>query len=484
MEALRLLKPQCAPKAHRGVALITAVLVAALVTATAVTMATTHRFSMQRGFNQLNSMLMAHSVKNLETDISAVLIEDKRNNAVDSSDDQWAREEWAGDDLNMPTRARVTDLQAMFNLQNLAAQFGPRALRNRSAMANPATSAVSSDSTSDSAPEETLGEILEGQVQDSATSTDSPLQASNSDSELEQDQIEAFDFQQHRDFIDSYVSSCVGENQQCTREAIALVLQRSRSENEDTNLNFGNDDVDNSSEFDSSSAQSIASVEGGEFQQPPRTANGPASGIASEIKAGGDSTDAIDSEAQLSALFRALDLDLEPVQAILDWIDQDSETRYPNGAEDEYYTGLEMPYRAGNGPFTTVRELLLVRGITTEIYEKLSPHISILPQATPININTASADVLMAIHPMIDRTTAELLIDSRNAQQFQTVKAFIEHPALLGLSIPSGLLSVNSEHFLIESTANSGGLQTHHQTVVRRTNSKTNVLRRAQGYFN
>ena len=364
-------------QAHRGVALITAVLVAALVTATAVTMATTHRYSMQRGFNQLNSTLMAHSVKNLETDISALLIKDKRTNAVDSFDDQWAREEWVGDDLNMPTRARVTDMQAMFNLQNLAAQFGPRALRNRSAMANPATSVASGDSNTG----DNSGETVDGLALDPSISADSPLQASNADSELEQAQIEAFDFQQHREFIDSYVSSCVGENQQCTREAVALVLQRSRSANEETNPNQNNDDVDNSS--GPSSAQNIASVDGGEFQGSQRTPNGPASGIASEIKSGGDSDKAIDSEAQLSALFRALDLDLGPVQAILDWIDQDSETRYPNGAEDEYYTGLEVPYRTANGPFATMRELLLVRGITTEIYEKLSPHIHILPQETP-----------------------------------------------------------------------------------------------------
>jgi len=54
----------------------------------------------------------------------------------------------------------------------------------------------------------------------------------------------------------------------------------------------------------------------------------------------------------------------EPIaDAILDWIDEDSDTR-EFGAEADYYSSLDPPYAPKNGPLETVEELLLVRDIT------------------------------------------------------------------------------------------------------------------------
>ena len=52
--------------------------------------------------------------------------------------------------------------------------------------------------------------------------------------------------------------------------------------------------------------------------------------------------------------------DLPP--AIVDWRDGDNQVT-PGGAEAEYYVSLRPPYEPRNGPFLSVRELLLVRGI-------------------------------------------------------------------------------------------------------------------------
>ncbi len=52
--------------------------------------------------------------------------------------------------------------------------------------------------------------------------------------------------------------------------------------------------------------------------------------------------------------------------AIMDWIDEDDETR-EYGAEFDYYQSLGSPYEPNNGPFNTVEELLLVRGVMPEL---------------------------------------------------------------------------------------------------------------------
>ncbi len=54
----------------------------------------------------------------------------------------------------------------------------------------------------------------------------------------------------------------------------------------------------------------------------------------------------------------------EPIaDAILDWIDSDSDQRML-GAEQEYYSALSPPYAPRNGPLGSIEELLLVRDVT------------------------------------------------------------------------------------------------------------------------
>jgi type II secretory pathway component PulK len=49
--------------------------------------------------------------------------------------------------------------------------------------------------------------------------------------------------------------------------------------------------------------------------------------------------------------------------AILDWIDTDSETRML-GAEQDFYSSMDPPYAPRNGPIGSIEELLLVREVT------------------------------------------------------------------------------------------------------------------------
>lgn len=58
---------------------------------------------------------------------------------------------------------------------------------------------------------------------------------------------------------------------------------------------------------------------------------------------------------------------LELVDCINDWIDRDNLHRF-GGAEDDYYQSLDIPYEAKDAPMTTVFELLLVKGITPEMF--------------------------------------------------------------------------------------------------------------------
>lgn len=66
--------------------------------------------------------------------------------------------------------------------------------------------------------------------------------------------------------------------------------------------------------------------------------------------------------AELTELTKIVGINPNIAAAIVDWRDEDN-TVTPGGAEADYYASLNPPYRPRNGPFQTVRELLMVRDV-------------------------------------------------------------------------------------------------------------------------
>ncbi len=114
------------------------------------------------------------------------------------------------------------------------------------------------------------------------------------------------------------------------------------------------------------------------------------------------------------------------VDSILDWRDKDDLHRL-NGAESDYYLSLPNPYKAKNGNFETLEELLLVKGVTREILYGDGKKKGLIDFLTvfgtsKININAASKEVLMAIPGM----TADMVEEIINYRQKQEIKIIQE----------------------------------------------------------
>jgi len=87
----------------------------------------------------------------------------------------------------------------------------------------------------------------------------------------------------------------------------------------------------------------------------------------------------------------------ELAACILDWRDADSELSIPaGGAEDLYYNSLPFPYGAKNSEFEVLDELLLVKGFSDNVFEKIKDYVTIYGGGR-VNINTASEAVLFAL---------------------------------------------------------------------------------------
>jgi DNA uptake protein ComE-like DNA-binding protein len=70
--------------------------------------------------------------------------------------------------------------------------------------------------------------------------------------------------------------------------------------------------------------------------------------------------------ATAEALTNISGMSVDIAAAILAWRGQASDTNVA-GANADYYASLQPPYQPRNGPFQTIRELLMVRGVTPEL---------------------------------------------------------------------------------------------------------------------
>jgi general secretion pathway protein K len=92
------------------------------------------------------------------------------------------------------------------------------------------------------------------------------------------------------------------------------------------------------------------------------------------------------------------------VDSLLDWRDRDSLTRM-HGAENDYYMKRRVPYHAKNAFFDSAEEMLLVRGVTPELFygsdgiPGLRDVFTVYGVAGPakVNVGTATPAVLQAL---------------------------------------------------------------------------------------
>jgi len=96
-------------------------------------------------------------------------------------------------------------------------------------------------------------------------------------------------------------------------------------------------------------------------------------------------------------LLSALELESKWAGILADWLDTDTQPSFPDGAEDDLYTSQTPPYRAANGPITSVSELLALPGFDLERYQRLRPYVTALPIGTRINLCTAPGAVIDAL---------------------------------------------------------------------------------------
>lgn len=176
----------------------------------------------------------------------------------------------------------------------------------------------------------------------------------------------------------------------------------------------------------------------------------------------------------LRRLLKKLEINPDLANAILDWVDKDSNNSFPLGAEDSAYQGKTIPYRTAGRAITSISELRLVKGINDKVYQKLKSAIIALPSSTRININTASKKVLLALTPNMTDSMTEAILQRRLTTPFNSTKEFIaflkmdnSKKTTIGAQLAS-IISVSSEYFIAHATVSLNRSQLTLSSMIRR----------------
>jgi general secretion pathway protein K len=177
---------------------------------------------------------------------------------------------------------------------------------------------------------------------------------------------------------------------------------------------------------------------------------------------------------------------LSIIEAIIDWLDEDDEPLGFGGAESSYYQNLNSPYGPRNGPMEFVEELLLVKGITEELYFGTEEIPGLASLVTPhgmdgkININTADAFVLGALSDQIDQEMVYDIMTFRDDEENDLGDPgwYKQVPGLPGdINISPALITTSSSFFEIVAEVSMGNMQKKLQgMVVRGPGSKSDLV--------
>lgn len=167
-----------------------------------------------------------------------------------------------------------------------------------------------------------------------------------------------------------------------------------------------------------------------------------------------------DLYAVFTSLLESLEIPAEVAPAVIDWLDPDDDPYGADGAEINYYERLKPPYKTKNGPFSTLEELRMVRGIDAKAFRALGDLVTPYSSEAKININTAPQELLTVLLPEADSSLMDELIQKRTEEPFQKPGEVGEYLKGFGsaftderLAALAKLFRTDSSHFTISSTA-------------------------------
>ena len=123
-----------------------------------------------------------------------------------------------------------------------------------------------------------------------------------------------------------------------------------------------------------------------------------------------------------------------------------------------------------------VDDLLGENGLEAAVVERLRPFVTVLPEPTPVNANTAPAEVLAARIDGLSLSQARTLVASRDRLTFKDREDVLKRLPQISLTASDADVSVSTRYFLVRGTVNYRRAEVRLLALVSRVQGATDVV--------
>jgi general secretion pathway protein K len=158
--------------------------------------------------------------------------------------------------------------------------------------------------------------------------------------------------------------------------------------------------------------------------------------------------------------------------AIQDWVSAYDLSK-GNDAYMAYYTSQKPPYYPSHQLLKSLSEFRLIKGVNADMAKAIQSYATVLPEPTPLNINTASKPLLMSLGDGLNESQLEELITARG-KGFKTMNKL--NPLVQKFNIPNNQITIESTYFLSKAYVKNEDLNlTVYVLLKREKNSKGKI---------
>jgi general secretion pathway protein K len=187
--------------------------------------------------------------------------------------------------------------------------------------------------------------------------------------------------------------------------------------------------------------------------------------------------------ARFAVLFERLNLPLAELQTLAQQLQRSQLNITPRAASSAVPEGLAFASAAATsaGPLMPQQTAQLVwLGLSPASLAALQPHITLLPEATPVNLNTASAEVLSASIPGLNLASARQLVQLRQRGHWNSLNAAQQALGPSGRLLDEQQHSVRSRYFEVQGRMRIDNVVQQELALVRREGNQVRMLWRIQ----
>lgn len=149
----------------------------------------------------------------------------------------------------------------------------------------------------------------------------------------------------------------------------------------------------------------------------------------------------------------------------------------PGRGNDElvrYYLQQKPPYYPSQQPMQNMSEFRLIRGVTAKIYQSLSDYITVLPEKTAINLNTAPKKLIMSLGNGLTEYQANEIIQARGKNGIVNKKDMTD--LLQKLNLREEQITLESQYFMSMAIIKNEDLTLVNYSIIHRNKDKNGKI--------